>query len=96
MCEIVCQSKLSKFSVAMLKEICTALELNVYSITSKRKQPFVDILQRLVDKCSCKTMSIVIYRIGSVSKCPATMSDGGAFMKPPPVRAGNTQRGLGC
>ena len=47
-CEIVCQSKLSKFSVAMLKEICTALELDVYSITSKRKQPYMDILQRLV------------------------------------------------
>ena len=58
-CEIVCQSMLSKFSVAMLKKICTALELNVYSITSKRKQSYMDILQRLVDKCSCKTMSIV-------------------------------------
>ena len=55
-CEIVCQSKLSKFSVAVLKEICTALELDVYSITRKRKQPYMDILQRLVDKCSCKTM----------------------------------------
>jgi len=55
-CEIVCQSKLSKFSVGMLREICTALELDVYSITSKRKQPYMDILQRLVDKCSCKTM----------------------------------------
>lgn len=55
-CEIVCQSKLSKFSVGMLREICTALELDVYSITSKLEQPYMDILQRLVDKCSCKTM----------------------------------------
>ena len=55
-CEIVCQSKLSKFSVGMLGEICTALELDVSSVTSKRKQPYMDILQRLVDKCSCKTM----------------------------------------
>ena len=56
-CEIVCQSKLSKFSVGMLQEICTALELDVSSITSKRKKPYMDILQRLVDKCSCKTMN---------------------------------------
>ena len=56
-CEIVCQSKLSKFSVGMLQEICTALELDVSSITSKRKKPYVDISQRLVDRCSCKTMN---------------------------------------
>ena len=56
-CEIVCQSKLSKFSVGMLHEICTALELDVSSITSKRKKPYMDLLQRLVDTCSCKTMN---------------------------------------
>ena len=38
-CEIVCQPKLSKFSVGMLRDICTALELEVSSTTSKRKQP---------------------------------------------------------
>ena len=56
-CESVCQSKLSRFSVAMLQEICTALELDISTITSKRKKPYMDILQRLVDKCSCKTMN---------------------------------------
>ena len=56
-CEILCQSKLSKLSLGMLQEICTALELDVSSITSKRKKPYMDILQRLVDKCSCKTMN---------------------------------------
>lgn len=53
-CEIVCQSKLSKFSVGMLREICIALGLDVSSITSKRKQPYMDILQELVDKCGCQ------------------------------------------
>ena len=56
-CEIVCQSKLSKFSVGMLQEICSALEVDVFSITSKSKKPYMDILQNLVDKCSCKTMN---------------------------------------
>ena len=27
--------------------------------------------------------------------CPATKSEGGAFMKPPPVRVADTQQGLG-
>jgi len=45
-CEIVCQSKLSKFSIGMLREICTELEVDISSITSKRKQPYMDILQR--------------------------------------------------
>ena len=55
--EIVRQSKLSKFSVGMLQEICTALELDVSSITSKRKKPYMDLLQILVYTCSCKTMN---------------------------------------
>lgn len=55
--EVVCQSKLSKFSVGMLQEIFTALELDVSSISSKRKRPYMDLLQRLVDKCRCKTMN---------------------------------------
>ena len=45
-CEIVCHSKLSKFSIGMLQEICTELEVDISSITSKRKQPYMDILQR--------------------------------------------------
>ena len=53
----ICEIVLSKFSVAMLQEICTALELDVSSIISKRKKPYMDILQRLVDKYSCKTMN---------------------------------------
>ena len=53
-CEIACQSKLSKFSVGMLREICITLGLDVSSITSKRKQPYMDILQELVDKCGCQ------------------------------------------
>ena len=56
-CEIVCQSHLWKFSVGMLQEICIALELDVCSITSKRKKLYMDILKRLVDKCGCKTLN---------------------------------------
>ena len=41
----------------MLQEICTALELDVSSINSKHKKAYMDILQRLVDKFSCKTMN---------------------------------------
>ena len=44
LCEIVCQSKLSKFFVGMLGKICINL-LELDAITSKSKQPYMDILQ---------------------------------------------------
>ncbi|KAJ7388427.1 hypothetical protein OS493_037651, partial [Desmophyllum pertusum] len=48
-CEIMFQpSKLSKFTIEMLREICTALELDISSITITRRQPYIDILQELV------------------------------------------------
>ena len=52
-CELVRQDRLSKFSIRLLHEICTALELDVTSITSKLKQPYMDMLQKLVSRCSC-------------------------------------------
>lgn len=55
-CEIMFQpSKLSKFTIEMLREICTALELDISSITITRRQPYIDILQELVGRCDCKS-----------------------------------------
>ena len=44
-CEIVDQSKLAKFSIQTLKNICAALELDVASMTGKCKQPYVEIIE---------------------------------------------------
>ena len=54
-CEIVDQSKLAKFSIQTLKNICAALELDVASMTGKCKQPYVEIIEGVVARCSCKT-----------------------------------------
>ena len=53
-CEIVACSKLSKFSVQMLQDICNFHELDISSIAIKRKKPYIDLLTSLVQSCSCK------------------------------------------
>ena len=54
-CELAACSKLSKFSVQMLNDICTFFKLDVSSINVKRKKPYIDLLMDLVHSCSCKT-----------------------------------------
>ena len=53
-CEIVCQSQLTKLTIATLWEICTALEIDVSPVW-KCKQPYIDRLIELVDRCSCRS-----------------------------------------
>ena len=53
-CEIVACSKLSKFSVQMLQDICNFHELDISSIAIKRKKPYIDLLTSLVQSCSCQ------------------------------------------
>ena len=52
-CEIVGQCRLAKFSIRTLQNICAALELDVASMTGKRKQP--EIIEGVVARCGCKT-----------------------------------------
>ena len=52
-CEMATASKLSKFSIAMLQEICKHYELDTSSIKQKRKQPYIDLLDELVESCTC-------------------------------------------
>ena len=46
--EIVGQSRMSKFSIRTLKNICAALELDVASMTGKRKQQYIYIIEGVV------------------------------------------------
>ena len=55
-CELVACSKLSKFFVQMLRDICNYYQLVISSINIKRKKPYIDLLATLVDSCSCKTL----------------------------------------
>ena len=53
-CDMATNNKLQKFSIQMLQDICKFHELNVTAITCKRKQPYVDLLNGLVEQCSCQ------------------------------------------
>ena len=54
-CEIVACSRLSKFTVQMLQDICSFYQLDISSIYIKRKKPYIDLLTDLVQNCSCKS-----------------------------------------
>ena len=51
--EMAATSKLSKFSIAMLEEICKYFELDTSTIKQKRKKPYVDLLDAYVKSCTC-------------------------------------------
>lgn len=57
-CKLVSQSKLAKFSISMLQDMCTSLELDISSIKVKRKKPYIQLLEKLVAACSCSTSRI--------------------------------------
>ena len=52
-CEMAATSKLSKFSIAMLEEICKNFELDTSTIKQKRKKPCIDLLDIYVKSCTC-------------------------------------------
>ena len=54
-CEMVADTKLTKFSVQMLQDIRSFYQLDIESISAKRKQPYFDVLTNLVYSCSCKS-----------------------------------------
>ena len=48
-CEMATNHKLQKFSIQMLQDICKFHELNITAKTSRRKQPYLDLLNSLVN-----------------------------------------------
>ena len=52
-CEIAACSKLAKFSVQMLQDMCNFYQLDISAINVKRKKPYIDLLAKLVGSCSC-------------------------------------------
>ena len=53
-CEMATNHKLKRLSIRMLQDICKFYELNITGITSRRKQPYIDILNSLVEQCGCQ------------------------------------------
>lgn len=54
-CEMAATSKLKKFSIAMLQDMCKFFELETPSETQKRKKPYIDILTEMVKSCTCSS-----------------------------------------
>ena len=54
-CDLAACSKLSKFSISMLQEICVFYEQDASSIKGTRKQPYVVLLLKLIENCRCKS-----------------------------------------
>ena len=53
MCEMAAASKLSKFSITMLQDICKHFEIDTSKIKQKRKKPYIELLEALVKSCTC-------------------------------------------
>ena len=54
-CDYVSQSKLEKFSISILQDICGSFQLDTSDIGQKRKRPYIELIVNLVKKCSCKS-----------------------------------------
>lgn len=54
LCELATSSKLSKFSLLMLQDICTWYELDTSLINVKRKKPYIDLLIDFIGNCTCQ------------------------------------------
>ena len=52
--KMVSQSKLTKISLKTLQDICISLEIVVSTISGKRKQSYMSLLEKVVDTCGCK------------------------------------------
>ena len=55
-CDLAANSRLTKFSVKKLHDICSFFELHFDGAPGKmnRKKPYIDLLKRLTDNCSCR------------------------------------------
>ncbi len=54
LCDLATGSKLSKFSISMLQEICTFYDLDTSFIKAKRKKPYIEIITNFIGNCTCQ------------------------------------------
>ena len=54
LCDLATGSKLSKFSISMLQEICTFYDLDTSLIKAKRKKPYIEILTNFIGNRTCQ------------------------------------------
>ena len=54
LCKLASSSRLAKFSMSMLQDICNLYELDTSSIIAKRKKPYIDLMLDLIGNCTCQ------------------------------------------
>ena len=47
LCELASQKKLSDFSIAVLKDICSSFDIDLSDVTVRRKKPYIEKLVAL-------------------------------------------------
>ena len=53
-CELIADSKLSKFAIQMLQDICEHFDIPITDIKVKRKAPYIERLITFGRKCTCQ------------------------------------------
>lgn len=53
-CDLAAKSKLEKFAIPMLKQICQHFAIDTTDIKAKRKKPYVMKIMALVESCECQ------------------------------------------
>ena len=53
-CELIAESKLSKFAIQMLQDICVHFDIPTTDIKVKRKAPYIERLITFGRKCTCQ------------------------------------------
>ena len=53
MCELISKSKMKRFAVPMLKQMCIHFDIDIQDIKAKLKQPYIDKLTAFVGQCLC-------------------------------------------
>ena len=53
LCAMYHANRLNQFSVAMLKHICEYFDLNKAQLAVRRKAPYITLISKLVQSCSC-------------------------------------------
>ncbi len=53
LCDYASRKRLDRFSVLVLQDICSSFQLDITNIKVKRKKPYVDLITKLCEKCTC-------------------------------------------
>ena len=53
-CDLISSSKLSSFSIQMLKEFCNFFEIDTSHVKVRRKKPYLDLLVAFGKDCPCQ------------------------------------------